>query len=136
MFFVFQPVQDREPDIDRLISEYSKCLTKLCYLILKDVHLAEEAAWDTLYKAYSGYNGFRKESSEKTWITQIAINICKSYMRKSSYREISCSEYISLVYISEDQLMVEFKSEESLELLIVTKEYNFPIFYWKVIHSI
>ena len=109
MFFTFQMSHEKEPDIDRLITEYSKSLTRLCYMILKDVHLAEEAAWDALYKAYRGYNRFRGESCEKTWITQIAINVCRSYMRKSSYKEITSSNFISLAYASEDQLSSEFR---------------------------
>jgi RNA polymerase sigma-70 factor (ECF subfamily) len=131
MFFVLQSSPKEEPDIDRLISEYSKSLTRLCYMLLKDVHLAEEAAWEALYKAYKGYNKFRRESSEKTWISQIAINICKSYMRKSSYKEIACSDYISLTYVPEDAIMTEFSSEESLALLNAV--YVMPVKYRQVI---
>ncbi|MBC8059743.1 MAG: sigma-70 family RNA polymerase sigma factor [Clostridiaceae bacterium] len=131
MFFILQLPQEKTPDIDILINTYSKSLTKLCYLFLKDVHLAEEAAWDALYKAYRGYTGFRGESSEKTWITQIAVNVCKSYMRKSSYKEINGSNYISLAYTSEDPSLVEFKSDESLALLNAV--YDLPIKYKQVI---
>lgn len=131
MFFTLQMSQENEPDIDRLIAEYSKSLTRLCYMILKDVHLAEEAAWDALYKAYRGFNRFRGESCEKTWITQIAINVCKSYMRKSSYKEITCSDYISLAYASDDQLSSEFVSDESLALLNAV--YGLPVKYRQVI---
>jgi len=115
MLFIFQ--SETKPDIDRLIEEYSKELTRLCYMILKDVHLAEEAAWDTLYKAYKNYNSFRRESSEKTWISQIAINVCRSYMRKASFKELVSSNYISLAYVSEDDCTSEFTSEDSIVLL-------------------
>jgi len=131
MFFTLQMSQEDEPDIDRLITEYSKSLTRLCYMILKDIHLAEEAAWDALYKAYRGYNRFRGESCEKTWITQIAINICKSYMRKSSYKEITGGDYISLAYASDDKLSSEFSSDESLALLNAV--YSLPVKYRQVI---
>ena len=52
-------------------------------------------------------------------------------MRKSSYREINGSDYISLSYVSENQEMDEFKSEESLELLNAV--YGLPIKYKQVI---
>jgi RNA polymerase sigma-70 factor, ECF subfamily len=131
MFFVLKPAQDEKPDIDRLITDYSKNLTRLCYMLLKDVHLAEDAAWEALYKAYTAYNRFRGDSSEKTWVTQIAINICRSYMRKPSYREITDSDYISLSYAAEDQAVSEFCSEESLSLLNAV--YALPIKYKQVI---
>jgi RNA polymerase sigma-70 factor, ECF subfamily len=120
MFFIFHALQDialNEPDIERLISEYSKGLVRLCYMLLKDVHLAEEAAWDTLYRAYRGYSRFRKESIEKTWITKIAINVCKNYMRKASYKELADSDYISLNYASNHESLAEFRSLEAVELL-------------------
>ncbi len=130
MFFTLTTVQEYEPDIDRLITEYSKSLTRLCYLILKDVHLAEEAAWEALYKAYKGYNRFRGDCSEKSWISQIAINVCKSYMRKSSYKAIT-SDYISLNYASEEETAYEFQNQESLELLNAV--YSLPLKYKQVI---
>ena len=131
MFFIFQTETHIEPDIDRLTRDYSKNLTRLCYMLLKDVHLAEEAAWDALYKAYKNYNTFRRESSEKTWITQIAINVCKSYMRKSSYKELVSSDYISLAYLSEDESTSQFQSEESIALLNAV--YTLPEKYKQVI---
>jgi len=131
MFFIFQTEAHIEPDIDRLINQYSKNLTRLCYMILKDAQLAEEAAWDTLYKAYKNYNSFRRESSEKTWITQIAINLCKSYMRKPSYKELVSSDYISLAYLSEDESTMEFQSEDSIALLNAV--YALPEKYKQVI---
>ena len=130
MFFTLTAVQENKPDIDRLITEYSKCLTRLCYMLLKDVHLAEEAAWEALYKAYKGYNRFRGDCSEKSWISQIAINVCKSYMRKSSYKAI-ISDYISLSYVSEEEAAYEFQSQESIELLNAV--YGLPIKYEQVI---
>ncbi|MDP4088220.1 MAG: sigma-70 family RNA polymerase sigma factor [Bacillota bacterium] len=130
MFFVLQPAQSEKPDIARLIENYSKELTRLCYLILKDVHLAEEAAWDTLYKAYRGHSRFRGGSSEKTWITRIAINVCKSYMRKASYRENSGGS-IPLDYVSDDQARAEYCSDEALELLNAV--YALPVKYKQVI---
>ena len=41
--------------------------------------MAEDAVQDTFLKP--GNRGFRGESSEKTWLTRIAINTCKSYLR-------------------------------------------------------
>jgi len=130
MFFV-AAAQELKPDIDKLIENYSKSLTKLCYMILKDYHLSEEAAWDSLYKAYRGYNRFRGESSEKTWITKIAINVCNSYMRKPSYREITRCDNISLTYASEDKAAIIYKSEESIDLL--NGVFSLPLIYKQVI---
>lgn len=131
MFFTLETPSETKPDIVRLIDEYSKSLTRLCYMILKDVHLAEDAAWETIYKAYKNYSSFRKESNEKTWITRIAINVCKNYMRKSSHKKFVSSDCVPLSYASEDELTVEFRDDESLALLNAV--YNLPGKYRQVI---
>jgi len=74
-------------DLDRIMDEYGSQILRLCYLYLKDYHLAQDAAQETFIKVYNKYSSFRSESSEKTWIMRIAMNICKDMMRRRSYRE-------------------------------------------------
>lgn len=75
------PNRSREPDMERLISTYGNSLLRMCFLYLKDRQLAEDAVQDTYIKVYKNYAGFRGDSSEKTWIVRIAINVCKNYLR-------------------------------------------------------
>ena len=118
MLFFFQSTPDassgREPDINRLIDCYSQSLTRLCYLYLKDEQLAQEAVQDTLYRAYQKYHTFQGKSKEKTWITSIAINICKDYMRKPSYREVPSDQVITLSSQREHR---SYTDPDSVELL-------------------
>lgn len=88
IFFQTGSADRGEPNLERLIEQYSQPLTRLCFLYLKDEQSAQEAVQDTLYRAYCKYRSFSGKSREKTWITAIAINICKDYMRKPSRREI------------------------------------------------
>lgn len=57
-------------------------LLRLCFLYLHDRHLAEDAVQETFLRAFRSYNSFRQDSSEKTWLTRIAINVCKSSLRR------------------------------------------------------
>lgn len=75
------------PDLDRIMDSYGTGLLRLCYLYLKDYHLAQDAVQETFIKVYSKYASFRSESSEKTWITRIAMNVCRDMMRKRSYKD-------------------------------------------------
>lgn len=75
--------EESELDLERVITEYGDSLLRMCFLYLKDIHLAEDAVQDTLIKAYLNYGKFRKDSSEKTWIVRIGINVCKNYLRSS-----------------------------------------------------
>lgn len=70
------------------IEEHGDNLLRLCFLYLKDRHLAEDAVQDTFLKAYCSYGQFRGRCALKTWLTRIAINVCKSYLR-SPWRRLS-----------------------------------------------
>ena len=84
---LFFTITNDRPDLDRIMDAYGTGLLRLCYLYLKDYHLAQDAVQETFIKVYSKYSSFRSESSEKTWITRIAMNVCRDMMRKRSYRD-------------------------------------------------
>lgn len=66
---------------------YGDAVLRTCYLYLKDRYLAEDAAQETFVKVYEHMETFRGESSEKTWITRIAVNVCKNYIRKNWFQK-------------------------------------------------
>lgn len=70
-----------EIQLEKLINEYGDALLRMCYLYLNDYQLAEDAVQETYIKAMRSYATFEKKSSEKTWITRIAINCCKNVIR-------------------------------------------------------
>ncbi len=78
----------KRPDIQRWMTQYGASLLRMSFLYLKDHHLAEDAVQDTLIKAFEGYGSFQGRSSEKTWITQILIHVCKNYLRANWWRRI------------------------------------------------
>ena len=43
-------------EMERLITEYGDALFRMCYLYLKDYHLAEDAAQETFIKAMKHYD--------------------------------------------------------------------------------
>lgn len=75
-------------NIERMVNEYGDALLRMSYLYLKDYHLAEDAVQETFIKAMKSYDSFNQESSEKTWITRIAINTCKNIMRSHWFQMV------------------------------------------------
>lgn len=73
--------QQKNIDMEKLIDLYGDELLRLCYLYLHDLQLAEDAVQETYIRIFRGYEKFQGKSKEKTWITRIAINVCKSYLR-------------------------------------------------------
>ena len=68
-----------EHDLTRMMQAYGTQLLRLCTLYLKDRALAEGAVQETFVRAWRA--DFRGECSEKTFLTRIAINVCKNYLR-------------------------------------------------------
>lgn len=80
---------------ERLVQAYQTPLRRLCCVLLKDVHLADDAVQETFIKAYRALKDFRQESSEKTWLTRIAVNTCRDMMRSRWFIHIDRSADIA-----------------------------------------
>lgn len=75
-----------EETIERLMAQHGSSLMRLCFMILSDRGLAEDAVQETFLKAYRAYARFRHEASEYTWLTRIAVNTCKSLRARAWFR--------------------------------------------------
>ena len=81
----------REEIIERMVRLYQMPLLRLCYAYLGDEEAARDAVQETFIKAYRSLSGFREEASEKTWLSRIAINVCKDMRRSGWFRWIAHS---------------------------------------------
>ena len=77
-------VQDpRREWLDDAITRWEKPLLRLCFAWLCDTALAEDAVQETFFKAWKGYDRFRGEAEERTWLTRIAVNTCKDLVKSA-----------------------------------------------------
>lgn len=75
-----------EETMERLMARHGDGLMRLCYMMLSDRALAEDAVSETFFKAFRAYPRFRHDSSEYTWLTRIAINCCHSIRARAWFR--------------------------------------------------
>ena len=101
-----------EERISQMIKTYEKDLLRLCRVYLKEESLAEDAMQETFIKAYKNLHTFRGDSSDKTWLFSIAINVCRDMQRTSWFRNISRMASLDSVQIQQPQ-----KSEISHALM-------------------
>lgn len=101
-------------------------------LILGDAHLAKDAAQDTLLKAWKGLNGYQGQASEKTWLTTIAVNVCRDYRRLNWFRRRADEETLL------EQIPAPPTSEPQDDLILravlhLQSRYREPIllYYWQ-----
>jgi len=69
---------------ERLVAEHQSRVARLCYRLLgwrADIEI-EDVVQDVFAAAFEGLRQFRGESSVATWLTRIAINRCRSHMRR------------------------------------------------------
>ena len=100
---VLDPDRERDQKIEELIRLYQVPLLRLCYIQLQDRALAEDAVQETFLKACKGFAEFRGESSEKTWLVRIAVNVCRDYRRGSWLRHTDRSVTPDMLQIGETQ---------------------------------
>ena len=75
----------RDQRFEQMVERHQEAVKRMCFLCLCDRTLAEDATQETFLKAYRKLDGFRGESSEKTWIMKIAMHTCSS-MNRSGWR--------------------------------------------------
>ena len=86
MSVVTGPDNQREEKISSPVRLYEKDLLRTCCVYLRDRDMAQDAVQETFLKAYKALGSFRSESTEKTWLYSIALNVCRDMQRKTWWR--------------------------------------------------
>lgn len=102
-----------EEILEQLMNEYGDSLLRMCYVYLKDYQLAEDATQDTFIKAMNAYDSFQNKSTEKTWLTRIAINCCKNVMRTRWFTNRNTNMEESQIITAQNSID-EFLEKESM----------------------
>lgn len=86
---------DAEEQTRRLMERYGNDVLRTAFMILRDRHRAEDAFQEVFIKVFRKYGSFRGDSSEKTWLTSITINVCRDMLRSSWLKRVIPSEFIA-----------------------------------------
>ncbi|MBY6036779.1 sigma-70 family RNA polymerase sigma factor [Fictibacillus nanhaiensis] len=65
----------------QIMDLYQDKVIRLAYTYVKDRKLAEDLAQEVFVKCFVHKESFRSESSVKTWVYAITVNLCKDYLR-------------------------------------------------------
>lgn len=118
-------------ELNRIVGQYGDYVFRMCYLYLKDRYLAEDVTQETFLSVYMKYDSLRDKTQEKNWIIQIAVNKCRSMLRKKQFR----MEHVGLVLLSEDARKTDFDgqkeslSEAVMNLSIKEREVIIAYYY-------
>lgn len=82
--------QEREARLEGWVRAYGTSILRTCFVCLSDVREAEDAMQETFLKAWKAMESFegRNGAGEKTWLTHIALNVCRDIRRTRWFRHI------------------------------------------------
>jgi RNA polymerase sigma factor (sigma-70 family) len=126
----------KEDRIEMLMNEYGRSVARLAFTFMKQKQQAEDIAQEVFIRCYEKLDTFRNDSSYKTWIYRITVNLCKDRLRSWSFRNIIFTDFFSKESVSsntpESELLnVEEKEELSLKVLALPIKYReVVIFYY------
>ncbi len=83
-----------ENEMRRLMDAYGNDVLRTAYMYLKDLQKAEDAFQEVFIRVFKKYGSFRGESSEKTWIIRITINVCKDILRSSWLKRVLLTDKV------------------------------------------
>ena len=68
---------------------YRPALLGHCYRMLGSVVDAEDAVQEAMLRAWKSHDGFKEQSSLKTWLYRIATNVCLDTLSKANRQRLS-----------------------------------------------
>ncbi len=72
---------EKEKRMEEIYRQYRNNIYHLCLLYLKDLQRAEDAMQETFFRAWKKFDTYRGDSGEKTWLSAIAANVCRDWLR-------------------------------------------------------
>jgi RNA polymerase sigma-70 factor, ECF subfamily len=68
--------------IEEMMELYGSLIIRTAYFYVNDRYLAEDISQEVFIRAYRNWGKFRGDSSVKTWLIKITINLCRDHLRK------------------------------------------------------
>jgi RNA polymerase sigma-70 factor, ECF subfamily len=86
----------KEPSkaLEELMSCYGTLVLRTAFFYLGDQHLAEDVSQEAFIRAFKNWEKFRGDSSVKTWIIRITINVCHDRLRLRASNEDPIDPYL------------------------------------------
>ncbi len=73
--------EEKRQRMEALYAAHRNDVFHLCLFYLRHAQQAEDAMQETFLKAWKKFDSFRGAGSEKAWLTAIAVNVCRDWLR-------------------------------------------------------
>lgn len=79
--------KDPAEALEQLMEAFGTVIMRTAYFYTRDRHLAEDISQEVFLRAYRNWTSFRGDSSVKTWLTTIGVNVCRDKTGVRMYAE-------------------------------------------------
>lgn len=79
-----------KPDFERLVADHSDVVWRFAMGMVRNTADADDVTQDTFARAYVALDGFRGESTVRTWLLSICRNLCIDHIRRQ--RELAVGD--------------------------------------------
>ncbi len=79
--------KDSGKALEQLMTSFGAIVMRTAYFYTGDRHLAEDISQEVFLRAYRNWTAFRGDSSVKTWLTAITVNVCRDKMGVRMFTE-------------------------------------------------
>jgi len=114
--------QDPVQALEQLMDSFGTTVMRTAYFYTGDRHLAEDISQEVFLRVFRKWTSFRGDSSVKTWVTTITVNVCRDKMGVKMFSEqptdpvqIDRGAVISV----EDQVLDRLKKSEVLQYVLL-----------------
>ena len=124
----------KEKLLEEIMLEHGSDLVRLVFSYVKDKETAKDMVQNTFIKCYENLDGFRYESSLKTWLYRITINQCKDYLKSWNYRKVQVKSILEgaikpFFPNTEDIVIKKSESEEIKDIIFSLHENYREVIY-------
>lgn len=124
--------KDPSQALEQMMDKYGTTVLRTAYFYTKDQHLAEDVSQETFIRAYRHWKKFRGDSSVKTWLTRITVNVCRDKLGlKMSSEQPTEPEKMALQRTSnaEEEAMKRLEKTEILQHVLRMPEAYQEVLY-------
>ena len=89
-------------ETEKAVEKYGDMLFRICFVMLKNTHNAEDAVSDTILKYIQNSPVFASPNHEKAWLIRVAQNRCRDIYRSAARHPQSEISEVS-AYITDDE---------------------------------
>ncbi len=113
---------EREEKLVEAMELYGDYIVQLCYTYVRNWQTAEDLAQETFLRYFEALSKFRGDSSVKTYLFRIAVNVSHNYLASWKYKKVRISTFFHKTLASDDtpehQLL---KQNEQQQLIAAIK---------------